>query len=399
MGGRNVLTWQMAWTAVPLSLCTAMAWAQESGPYYRAQRVAFGATFCVATGLNDAGDIVGTYQVAGGITRLYLRDHTTGVSSIPAAVFAGPYSAQRSPSINSAGEIAFTGSRFDDNGLVSRAVILSQGTFTEVAPISGTFSDAARINNLGHATGRAEAGPASVHAFLFASGSTIDLGQIEPPFGMQFQATGLNDADVVVGVGDNASGGSSGFLWDGAMMSLGGLRPAAINNDGVMCGATQVGQATRAFIRMPSGEVSILPTLGGRDSQLVSINAAGHAAGFSLLSNNSAAGIVWRDGTLSNLNDWLDRASRKARFSIASATMINASGQILASDGSGPLLLTPTDDCPADFNEDGGVDGADVAAFFVAWERGDILADVSVDGGVDAADVEVFFNAWEAGGC
>ncbi|MBS0195994.1 MAG: hypothetical protein JSR77_04475 [Planctomycetes bacterium] len=55
--------------------------------------------------------------------------------------------------------------------------------------------------------------------------------------------------------------------------------------------------------------------------------------------------------------------------------------------------------CPADFNQDGGIDGADVDAFFAAWESGDPSADVNQDGGVDGADVSVFFAAWEAGGC
>jgi hypothetical protein len=55
--------------------------------------------------------------------------------------------------------------------------------------------------------------------------------------------------------------------------------------------------------------------------------------------------------------------------------------------------------CPADFNQDGGIDGADVEAFFVAWEAGDASADVNLDGGIDGTDVETFFAAWEAGGC
>lgn len=60
---------------------------------------------------------------------------------------------------------------------------------------------------------------------------------------------------------------------------------------------------------------------------------------------------------------------------------------------------TPANTCPADFNQDGGVDGADVDAFFMAWEAGDSAADVNLDGGVDGADVDTFFMAWEAGGC
>jgi hypothetical protein len=55
--------------------------------------------------------------------------------------------------------------------------------------------------------------------------------------------------------------------------------------------------------------------------------------------------------------------------------------------------------CIADFNEDGGIDGADVSAFFAAWESGDSSADANRDGGVDGSDTEAFFAAWEAGGC
>ncbi|MFZ4430845.1 MAG: GC-type dockerin domain-anchored protein, partial [Phycisphaerales bacterium] len=55
--------------------------------------------------------------------------------------------------------------------------------------------------------------------------------------------------------------------------------------------------------------------------------------------------------------------------------------------------------CAADFNRDGGVDGADVEAFFIAWEAGGPGTDVNGDGGVDGADVEAFFLAWATGGC
>ncbi len=55
--------------------------------------------------------------------------------------------------------------------------------------------------------------------------------------------------------------------------------------------------------------------------------------------------------------------------------------------------------CPADFNQDGGIDGGDVSDFFAAWENGDASADVNLDGGVDGVDVSTFFAAWENGGC
>jgi hypothetical protein len=55
--------------------------------------------------------------------------------------------------------------------------------------------------------------------------------------------------------------------------------------------------------------------------------------------------------------------------------------------------------CAADFNNDGGVDGGDIEAFFAAWEGGDSCGDVNQDGGVDGGDIEAFFSVWENGGC
>lgn len=55
--------------------------------------------------------------------------------------------------------------------------------------------------------------------------------------------------------------------------------------------------------------------------------------------------------------------------------------------------------CPADFNDDGGIDGSDVEAFFEAWQAGQSQADVNGDGGIDGTDVEYFYAAWQNGGC
>jgi hypothetical protein len=59
----------------------------------------------------------------------------------------------------------------------------------------------------------------------------------------------------------------------------------------------------------------------------------------------------------------------------------------------------PPAPCFADFNQDGGVDGSDLQAFFETWSSGVNAADVNLDGGVDGADVETFILQWQAGGC
>jgi hypothetical protein len=61
-------------------------------------------------------------------------------------------------------------------------------------------------------------------------------------------------------------------------------------------------------------------------------------------------------------------------------------------------LLEFSDACDADFNRDGGVDGADVGAFFESWSMGVDAADLNADGGVDGQDLFYFFERWR-GGC
>ncbi len=55
--------------------------------------------------------------------------------------------------------------------------------------------------------------------------------------------------------------------------------------------------------------------------------------------------------------------------------------------------------CPADFDDNGGVDGSDLAAFFIDFEQGLACADVDQNGGVDGGDIAAFFTVFEAGGC
>ncbi len=71
-------------------------------------------------------------------------------------------------------------------------------------------------------------------------------------------------------------------------------------------------------------------------------------------------------------------------------------GNVTSNNG---LLTVDELPCPADFNQDGGIDGSDVQAFYDAWESGFAEADVNFDGGVDGNDVDYFFERWEAGGC
>ena len=55
--------------------------------------------------------------------------------------------------------------------------------------------------------------------------------------------------------------------------------------------------------------------------------------------------------------------------------------------------------CISDYNQDGGVTGDDVAAFFGDFENGLECSDVNQDGGITGEDVETFFRKFEVSEC
>lgn len=59
---------------------------------------------------------------------------------------------------------------------------------------------------------------------------------------------------------------------------------------------------------------------------------------------------------------------------------------------------TPPVPCLADIDQNGGVDGGDLGAFFELFEAGDPAADLDFNGGIDGGDLSTFFEHFE-GGC
>jgi len=53
--------------------------------------------------------------------------------------------------------------------------------------------------------------------------------------------------------------------------------------------------------------------------------------------------------------------------------------------------------CIGDYNQDGGITGDDISAFFTDYETGESEADVNQDGGITGDDIAAFFAAYEAG--
>jgi len=55
--------------------------------------------------------------------------------------------------------------------------------------------------------------------------------------------------------------------------------------------------------------------------------------------------------------------------------------------------------CPPDYDQNGGVDGGDIGAFFADFEAGARCADVDYDGGVTSADLAWWFMCFEQCAC
>jgi len=88
-------------------------------------------------------------------------------------------------------------------------------------------------------------------------------------------------------------------------------------------------------------------------------------------------------------------AANVAYFSITNVALSPSFvGALLFTSGH----ITIAGGCIGDYNNDGGVDGGDIGAFFQEWSDGLTEADVNGDGGVDGQDVEFFFVRW-SGGC
>jgi len=121
---------------------------------------------------------------------------------------------------------------------------------------------------------------------------------------------------------------------------------------------------------------------------------------------NFRRGLCWYDGT--NVGDFPAPPNGEPQWGgLPHAAIADLKVRIVAdgyelwmsclSRGIAVLSVSGAALCASDFNQDGGVDGGDVEAFFIAWEVSDSRADVNRDGGVPGADVEEFFIGWEAG--
>ncbi|MCX5688796.1 MAG: hypothetical protein NTV94_03225 [Planctomycetota bacterium] len=197
------------------------------------------------------------------------------------------------------------------------------------------------------------------------------------------------------------------FETSNTLQSQFGLSAQRVSNDGTI----EWGSAGKVLIPVVAGSnhKSFVSAQPGPDNSAVLAWLDYQGANFPMLVKarrlDSTGADVWA-GAL-NVGSGVTTKGRLGLVKAVGSDMMIAGW---SDDGSGTTDIKaqninmngtfgPAAGCYADFNNDGGIDGGDIEAFFAAWEAGAGTADVNADGGVDGADIETFFAAWEAGGC
>ena len=210
-----------------------------------------------AAGVNDAGQIVGSFFNYGPHGFLYTNGSFTQFDGPPGAGNIFP------SGINGADQIV--GSFY--NGTTSHGFLDTGGSFTQLDPPGAYTAAASGINDAGQIVGSFSNGT-GYHGFLYSGGS---FTQLDVPGAYNTFASGINDAGQIVGsFVNNGASTSHGFLDTGGRFTQLDVPGAAYFGTGA-AGINDVGQIVGSFNSAPAG--GVLPSSGflysgGRFTQL-----------------------------------------------------------------------------------------------------------------------------------
>jgi probable HAF family extracellular repeat protein len=246
-----------------------------------------------ANGINAGGDIVGAVTKSGFTTAFVLSKGQMTPITVPGASFTGAYG------IDAGGNIV---GRYKDAAGVSHGFIRSGGAITTIDIPGASFTGAAAINSVGDIVGRYTAGGIN-HAFLLSSPilnySVTDLGTL--PGGSFSQPSIVSNDGLISGVSDVPGGNQHAVLWQfGGMIDLAASNFAGVNSlafgigaDGSVNGQVETTvmdangedfcaygthRQCKAFL-WENGAMTLLPTLGGDNSTVGTMNKRGQIAG------------------------------------------------------------------------------------------------------------------------
>jgi probable HAF family extracellular repeat protein len=245
-----------------------------------------GRAWSQATGINDAGQIVGGANRSNGFTHAFLW--TNGVMR-DLGTLGGPNSG--ATAINAVGQVVGWSTLQAAPGAVpvTHAFLWQNGTMKDLGTLGGDYSHAFGINSLGEVVGESKTADGRTHAFRWANGQMTDL----LPQGGRSQALATNRSGRVVGA---SAKGPRATVWVNGLPRywgpLGEISAAfGINTAGLVVGTTQVNGVSRALI-WTKGVMSDLPAAGGGPAhgQAYGVNGAGDVVGVDFMTGHA---VLW----------------------------------------------------------------------------------------------------------
>ena len=231
----------------------------------------------------------------------------------------------------------------NENGVVTGDSYLASGqvsafrygtAMTSMGQLGGGFSYSGGINNSGTVVGYSVTSSSEFHAFLNAGTQIRDLGI---PTRLNV-ATGINDNNTIIGYveGHPNTGGRRAFIYQGGQLSiiqtLGGSQSEAlaINNSGHVVGWSSSNSVfQRAFLY--DGAIIDLGTLGGSTSIALAINEPGQVVGTAFLANDALQhAFLYRAGQMHDLGS-LAPSRRSVAYGINDSAQVV--GESETSDG------------------------------------------------------------------
>jgi probable HAF family extracellular repeat protein len=208
-----------------------------------------GGDYSGGTGINDAGQVVGSSATASGRSAAFLY---SGGTMKDIGTLGGDYAA--AAGINNAGQVVGTSVVQKDAVYPVSAFIYENGAMRKLPAWSDESSGAAAINQKGQVTGFGWDG--GEKAFLFTGGGMQNLGSL---YGLLSWGKGINNLGHVVGsLGEPPDPAMFGFVYaDGVMRDLNTLIDPALGwevRDAV--GINDAGQIAAWGCRLESSECS-----------------------------------------------------------------------------------------------------------------------------------------------
>lgn len=284
------------------------------------------ATGMWAGGLNAAGDFAGEARLESGSVGFIYRGGIITYLDTP-GMQARPID------INDAGQVLVEQNLIA--GIYFNGVITPLKSFSVFSPRSLGRA----INNSGVVVGESRTDNGETHAAWFFDDDVTDLGLT---FGLQSQANDINDAGVVTGWFHSAPGEP---VWSFIRDPDGGIRQFGSALGGTSAQATGINQAgivvgnasddegyQRAFV-YEGGQMRSLGTLGGLNSYARAINSSNVIVGSSENQNFGRRAFIYSDGRMTDLNRLIPLSTVGV---LTEAVAINDRGQILANGNPGP---------------------------------------------------------------